>query len=368
MSRRRIKKTIKACLAIGLALFAAEGFLRLTTTRELVYDTWFTPGIHQPDAQFGFVFTPNYRGQMRHRDKVWNVPLELDTHGFRQLSTNAASAPTTHHVALVGGASMMMCYGLPDDSTIAQQVTEASTHSLAVRTVAWPGFDSHRSWHVYRNKLRQIDRPQLVVLCVYAKSLPDFAVLPEDMGSLPTAHGAQQKLRFSHGIVVPPRGRLAEQFHAEYEDSFLLCKAIGLADRCWDKVAPRRPGVSTTAHVAVDAPDPIETGRQRFVEFLQHVQTELAADGTSLLLAFLPVQDAQPDCYAALCEAVPDSIRYVDLHHELGAAFRPEGYIADGHYGATQAELIGQALAEQVDRELQGRLLAALERYRENNR
>ncbi len=351
MSRRIVKRTIKGCLVLAIAVASAEGFLRVTTPRELVYDTWFTPGVHQPDEKFGFVFTPHYRGEMRHRDKVWNVPLELDENGFRRPSISNQS-PKTRKVAIVGGASMMMCYGLPDDCTIAHRVADASAEPLDVRAVAWPGFDVLRSWHIYLDKLERSEPPELVVLCIYAKSLADFAALPADVSLPPVPHGGAKRLRFRNGIVVPPRGRLAERFCTAYEGSFLLCKTIALADRCWDKINPTESPASNFSDSDVVAEDPAEIGGTRFVSFLEHVRNHLSSRGIELSVAFLPIQKMPAEFYEPLVAAIPASISYVDLHRELVSELDPQDYIADGHYGPTQSQQIGVSLAEEVDEQL----------------
>ncbi|MHC5053845.1 MAG: hypothetical protein ACYTKD_03905, partial [Planctomycetota bacterium] len=73
--RGRVRLAARALLSVAAALLATEGLLRVVIPPEDAFGFWFPRGVHTPDAKYGFVFTPGFRGVMSHPDGVPCVPL-----------------------------------------------------------------------------------------------------------------------------------------------------------------------------------------------------------------------------------------------------------------------------------------------------
>lgn len=336
---------IRGALTIALAVLAADAYLRLAVERELLCDTWFTPGVHTPDARHGFVFTPNFRGHMRHADGVWNVPLALDELGLR--SSPPASGDDQETVLLIGGASMTMCYGLPDDQTIAAQLRSSLGGSARVSAVAWPGFDLYRTWHLYRQTLADRPPPRAAVLCVYAVTPEYFAELPADFNQPPSAASNENLFRYSPGLVVPSSGPLSQWLGPAYYNSPVLNFAARKIDRRLvkltdsDQTEPR-----TTPAEAMSKPlDLHGKGLARFRQFLEHVDAHFRSRGTRCAVAFMPQAEASVNLYDELSQSAKGVMPMIDLHRQLHEQAAPRDFIASGHYGPRLANDIADRLA-----------------------
>ena len=335
MVRGIIKNLILGGIVVMIALAAAEVFLRLTVAQEMIFDTWFTPGIHVPDEKFGFAFAGNYRGYMRHRDRVWNVPLHLDEHGFRLPNYSGEPGPR-RYVVVIGGRSAMMSYGLPDDKTVTGKIAANSRYNLEVRNTAWPGFDLYRNWHIYRDRLGGSEHLDVAIIGIYGKRPQSFAGFPDDFEAVPPP---------------PSRFRLQSVLGSDHYRSFVAHGALRMIDRLLERKKESEPRVPHKSGKPVHALNDIERlGLDRFSEFLSYLEQRFSRRDTKMMVAFMPRTGTPQSFYDALSEAVPDGIPWVDLHRDLARQIRQDGFIADGHYGAEQADLIGNRLAREVDK------------------
>jgi hypothetical protein len=346
---RRIALVVLVTVAAGVA---TEGLLRTIAEPETMFHFWFTPGIQLADEEFGFRFTPGYRGFMRHRDRVFGVPLALDEHGFRPAILGDKQGPRTP-VTLIGGRSMMFSFGLFDEDSIAGQLAAASRQSLEVRSAVWGGFDLYRMWHIYQRTLAKADRPKVVILSLYNETLEEFHFIPERLDQLPAPQDPKYLFRFVDGLALSAAGPLHEALGRHAYRSFLGYGLLSRLDptlaRVWGRVRRMRAQLAPRPAGAAAVPPSIrEIGRANFTRMLEHIRDELAARGTQVMLVFLPVARSW-DFYQALETAIPAGITPTNLHQRLFEELPRHQYIADGHYGAEHARIIGSALAREVD-------------------
>ncbi len=348
--RRGGRGWFQTLLVLCLGLAAAESYLRLTIPLELMFDTWFTPGIHVRDETFGFRFAPDYAGEMWHRQGVFGVPIELDEHGFRPTPTRRGAEPI-RRVALIGGASMAMGFGLSDDATIAARLAVASQHRLDVRNTAWPGFDVHRNWLVFREAFGD-ERFDLGVVLLYRVTLESFADVPDDLTS-PAPMEQDDPFRLMDGLVVEPPGPIAAVLGRSYYRSFV---AHGVLRRLDDGLArgvdrPRPAGLPGAGHdidPAAAKRGRRSRGRERLAALLAHIERGFAEQGARTLVVFLPMW-APPDVYAPVERALPRGLPRRNLQRQLRRELRVRDTIAAGHYSAPQAERVARRLAVEVD-------------------
>jgi hypothetical protein len=338
-------------LAVAIAIILAEAFLQITLEKERVFETWYTPGIHAPSKKFGFVFASGYKGYMRHKDKVWNVPLQLNEHGFRQPVLAGPGRPR-RKVVMIGGASLMFCYGLPDHQTITSQIAKASEHNLEIHNTAWPGFDALRNWHVFLDTLDASEEFDAAIVAITPKhALKYCAALPNDFSQLPPHPPSEEFFAFMDGLAIRDRGRLAEALGPAYFRWFVAYKSLSLVDgffpeqQGWRDLEPEEAVNLTNEKV-----NQTEFALQQFSRFLLYLDAHFRQRGTKMLVLFLPRVGRRLDFYDPLPTAIPQHIAWVDLHKELLPQLNPNEYIAWTHYSAEQAERIGKRLAEEIDR------------------
>ena len=342
-------KTLREVAVVGavglLSLVGTEAFFRLMVPYELALETGFTPGIHTSDEQFGFVFTPDYRGYMRHADGVWGIPLTLDKNGFRKTAVGRGSTPR-RRIVMIGGMSMMMGYGLPDEQTVPGILASTSQHSLEVHNTALAGFDLLRNWHLY---LQKLDKQAFdgVILSVYG-NFPDmlahFSELPDDLSQVPAAPPREDLFSFFDNLVADRQGPLAEALGSELYTSYIGYRVFHAIDRRLRLMGyglPRR--VESLSH------KPSGSGAQKFAALIDRMSAHFRRKGTRLLVVFLPIQNSPDTFYSPLAEALPNGIPYLDLHHNHRAAIAREAFLAVGHYGREQSRIIGSALADAVE-------------------
>lgn len=343
-----MKNIILTILAVLVGTVASELYLRLTVARELMFDTWFEPGINIPDRKYGFVFAPNYKGYMRHRDKVPNVPLELDGNGFRIRNSQNKSG-LARPVVVIGGMSMMMGYGLPDDRTITGRMATRSRYDLQVQNTAWPGFPLYLNWHVFKDKLGTTGGFKVAVLCIHGETPSHYYWLPKDFAK-PPAPPREDVFRFVPGLAIKPEGRLQAALGRNYYRSFVMFKVFRVADRLLDEWAgPSGRERAQAGESEQSGAEVREAGLRRFSAFMTYINGYFRRKGTIIIVAFLPTRGAPRGYYGELAGAIQSEIPWIDLHAELYGKLGDEGLIAGGHYGAEQSDLIAARLISQVD-------------------
>ncbi|MDV6029761.1 MAG: hypothetical protein F9B45_06560 [Phycisphaera sp. RhM] len=337
------------CVAWGiLGVVAAECFVRLVVPFSLFYQTWFEVGIHQPDEELGFVFTPHYVGGMRHRDGAWRVPLQLDENGFRlPVSTDGNSDASGKDVVLLGGGSMMFCYGLRDDQTIAAHIAENSVVPVRVQTLSQPGFDIERDFYKFKRYFEGRLLPSVVVVNAYGRHsetelLAKYSSTPsKPVGDL---------FWFHDDIAMAPRG-LAHRIGRPYSQSYVLAGGCRLADKVYSPLS--RPEDSVTErqikrdHQGTENQAPDETNvREGGKDLFSEMQAYFERRDAKLILVFLPSNDDDPPATADATSQPFDHVTVLDLRGSLSVA--DSDWIAAGHYGPRSARMVGAQIADAI--------------------
>jgi len=353
---RNLGKGLLVLIAAGVA---AEGFLRLVVEPESMLRLGFTPGVQVPDDAFGFAFKGGYQGYMRDRDGVFGVPLALDANGFRLANANRRPGPRSS-VVLIGGRSMMFCFGLLDRESVSGQLAAQSGHALEVQNAAWVGVDLYRMWHLFRQRLEGDRSWRVAVIGVYRETPEGFMDVPADFRRPPKPVPAEVFFRWKDGNVIWPMGvPLQTLLGRYYYRSFVGYGVLSFVDEVLGKLGVRLVQGSEEPEGAGEiAADPKALGLERYRGFLRHMDRELARHGTKMLVAFLPGVNLPPGYYDELAAAVPEGIPWLDLEKELGGRLSDYRSISNGHYGPEQARLIGGRLSQEVDRLLEGGMAA----------
>ena len=333
---QRLRPITLGTAVVLAAVTAAELFLRLMVPPEVAFGTWYSPGIHRADEQFGFLFQPGYRGVMHHADRVGGVPLRLDARGHRR-----SAGTGDRDVVLIGGASMVFSYGLPDAQTVHAELARRSP-DLTVYNTAWPGFGTLRNWHVFRDRFEPDIDPSIAVVFFYDAVPADFADTPDDF-ALPAPQPRDRLFRFRSDLVLYHSGRIANLMGPWYYRSYVGHHLAAAADDLLDGLLgdPRdEPGAPSA---------PASDGAARFVALLRHLDDHFSQRGARMLVAFAPKRRRGADFYEPLAELVPPDIPWIDLHGPLITRLGPDDWIASGHYGPPITREMGRLLAERIE-------------------
>jgi hypothetical protein len=353
MNRARLLGRVGVLLAYTgvavIALLSSELFLNLIVSPTIAETLGFTDGIHTPDPRFGFVFTPRYRGWMRHPDNVFLARLELDPYGFR---LPAASAGSKQNVLALGGRSMMFSYGMIDDYALHHEIGASLRIPSTVYNVAWPGFELFRIFHVYRDGLGKDLHPDFAVVAFYQDTIESYAGLPTDFSHFNgTVPSHDQIFRYYEHIALDlPKGYVSLALGQMFYRSVILNK---LALRLERMEYRAEHILHRTAAPAVVRPDDRELGAQRFRKFTAYLQAYFGGQD-KVLFIFLPGiawsgLDMTADYYDPLVAALPEGANYLDLNRQFGDQVRANGYIALGHYTRASMSLLGRAIAERIN-------------------
>lgn len=347
---------ILGALAILLGGLATEGFVRVIIEPDALFEISFSDGAQRPSDKYGFVFTPGFRGMMRHPHKVWGAPFTLEEHGFRQPARSPSAGADPRRVVLLGGRSATMCYGLPDNRTIQQYMAEASPLPLEVWNTGWAGFDSYRSWLYYEETLGRELEVELVLFCFNPDRPEEFLRdFPEDMGPIPPHEKQAEFWDMMKGNVRLPKDGLERWMGSRYFDSYVVYGILKYRRRLafLGQNIGRLAGVEEEASILPPVPtgpldDVQHRGLERFAEFIAHVRDELAEKGTRLAVVFIPSYGRARDCYRLMDGALPADVPRLDVHRELYDDMRPADWIATIHYGDPQSRLIAARLERYV--------------------
>lgn len=365
---------LTAVVAMVVGWGSCELFTRLIVPPPIFYSLWFEGDVHQADETFGFVFRPGYQGGMRHADGVWDVPLSLDSHGFRQ-PVRSDSQPAERRVILLGGASMAFSYGLTDLESLHGQIARRLPARWSAQTIAWPGFSLLQDLYKYRDRLGR-DPGDFVIVCAYAETDFEQSVVnpfeslldvrmqadaaqtalanPAVMGQSATTANA---LNWVGSVVVPAEPMAVEigpLFYRSYVVaglgrllSPLLSGAMSIRDRRVAGASQQLMG-SGIEHAATETVQAELLGIPR----AYHAATTLRELGVEqVLIVALP---HQKEFFGPSRLPVPDdsSIRVLDLRQafdDSAASTSPVAdWIAQGHYGIHQASWLA-AVIESVN-------------------
>lgn len=354
-------------LACVLATFViVELFLHQVLSPTIEYGLWFSKGAHTPDKKYGFVFTKNFKGAMRHQDQVFYMPLNLNRNGFRQ-TVLSSQGPNPAAVVFIGGRSQMFGYGLHDDETIPAQVAGLTTAPIAAYNTAWPGFNIFLNLMIYRDLLEDEISPSIAVISFYGYHPAAFdSYLPDDSvhyinsedylnRGIETFHAAPKDLfKYNVGLAVKPRGRIAAALGPFYYRSMLIYKLdrlVSTISRIFHQYKRRLIDPN-----ALDAPIPEDTrikrGEKKFKQMVHYITTYFKKRNVQLLFVFLPLRRRPQDTYCELKAMIPPTSCFIDLHSELFGQIEASEFIAGGHYNNTHTGLIGKKIAIAVDQML----------------
>jgi hypothetical protein len=363
----RIAAVHAASILLGAAF--AEGFLRLLILPEHFFSYGASPGIHSPDPELGFVYTPGFRGHWHHPDRVWSVPFSLDEFGYRPMARTAGAEKPTR-VLLLGGRSMTAGAGLPDDETLHHHMVALSKRPLEVRTTGWAGVDVYRCWRYYLRTLDASHEPDLVLVCLNPYPTDSFVrLIPEDLSRVPPHPLGPDLFRMIDGIVCAPEGRLPRWMGRWYYRSYV---GFGLLEK---RVPLRRnlaallgvvPGLESFARridvheeeggcsTAPTDPELGEEGLIRLRRFLLFLEQHFAERGARVAVVYMPSMLGDAGCYAYVDRGVPEHMARLDLHGELYGKLKLSEAIATGHYSARQARQIASVWDEELEKLLAG--------------
>lgn len=356
--RRRLGRTLIGLLMAGLlGSVAAELFLRLIMPPEIAYQTFYSPGIHTPSPKYGFVFAKNYHGRMVHSDNVAYVPLRHDEFGFRPPAATPTAGPVDT-IVLLGGASMVYGYGVPDQYTLPATMVQAASRPIRVYNAAWPGFDVYRMFHAYCEFLEpHIAHPQVAILCLYNVDLADFAQMPDDMQHVPPPPPQAELFRYMDNMVLSaPKGLLSKALGRYYFQSYVGARLASALDRivevplriCRVATAPHPNGIAASSLLPSPSREAADARNlEKLVKFISYVDQYFQRQNTTLMVAILPVaaQLHTAEKYAPIVAALPRQIPCLNLHQELSGQLQPSHFLGAAHYGPYASTEIGRRLA-----------------------
>jgi hypothetical protein len=334
------------------ALLLSELFLNLVLSPEITKSLWYTDGIHTQDFRFGFVFTPNYRGWMRHSDKVYLVPLKLDQYGYRN---PAISAGSRQEVLAIGGRSMMFSYGMTDDHTLPHEIGASLSIPSTVYNAAWPSFHLYREFHIYRERLARRIRPDFTVIAFYQDLIEQYAKreVPEDFTHFdaPAPPHDEMFYYYEQMALNHPEDSVSQALGKLFYRSIIAHK-LGMRLARVEQFCLRLLHGRSAVAVSAD-PNAVADGTRRFRPWTTYLQ-EYFGGRDKVLFVFLPGiawsgLDMKPDQYDPLVAALPDHSNYLDLNRLFGDRVRANGYIAWGHYSAASTALLGQAIGARIN-------------------
>jgi len=347
MKRRKVYYLF---LILLISLTIAELLLRSIIPFEIAFQTWFSPGAQRPDERFGFVFSQNYDGFMRHRDGVLNVPLQLDQYGFRKpFELNNTRQRNSQNIVFMGGASLIFSYGLPDQETIPAEVVKSSCVPLKSYTTSWPGVSLYRNFHIYKEMLEPDINPDFVVLSVYQNDLYDFESIPNDFDDKPEPASVTWLYHNDKPVIVYPSGFLAERLGKLYYQSYILSKLVSLIDFTINQIHSFINDMIFTSDTSTNDSENHFQRNQNFRAFISYLQNYFQNRDIPISVVFMPsMESPQTDLFSELREAVPKEINAIDLHQKLRDNLDDKQFIASGHYNQQQASLMGDKIADQI--------------------
>ncbi len=288
---RRIVLGIVACV---IALVVAEIFMRAVLPITIEQSLWYTGDIHTKNDKYVFVFTPGYQGWMRHSDQVFLERLTLDSHGFRR----AASHPRSEQdVVMLGGYSMAFSYGLGDDDTLNRTIGNGLAKPSTVYNTAWPGFNTFRNFHIYRDLLENEVQPEFAVILLWEKSLAAYGHIPEDPEHFrnDAATAADLFVYFDHHAVEQPDDWLRRSVGKLYYRSIIAHKLSNLLYGLERPIARLFQLIDASAKVVkpgapTDPEFEEQRGAERFQTWTDYLQRYFGGSD-KVLFVFLPRQD-----------------------------------------------------------------------------
>jgi len=358
-----MKRSLIVMLTLVVAVASAEAYLRLTVPFEIMYQTWFSRGVHTADDDFGLVYTKNFKGYMRHSDRSWNIPLDLDENGFRK-SQSYSCTDDCLDVVLLGGQSQMFGYGLQDRYTIAAEIAKASRVPIKVYNTAWPSLDLSLNFQVYKKLLENKVKPKFVILGLYNTTVASIRVMSDDFDFM---HERPSKKIFQYfpDLFVVPLGKIASSVGPIYYKSYVTAGIISFVDRAIYFVERIMNADTETIRSVLynkllygsskknsDNAEYLANNNVnilKFQKFMTYLKTYFKKRDCELLVVFLPHASGVENLYSEVKAIIPPDVDVIDINEELHEETGVKGnYIAAGHYNKHMTNLIGKRIAAEI--------------------
>ena len=359
---RRFVTVLCSLMCLSLGVLASEGFLRVLQPYAIYYSTWFDPGIHQPDDELGFVFSPNFQGGMRNTDRAWYVPLHLDERGLRP-PVSTRNDEQGDDIVLFGGASMGFSYGLTSSESIAAQIASQSQRPVTVHTLPWPGFGIWRDFRKYKRFIEPTQSPRIAVLFLYRDR--DYEdIQAEFTDELPVPELGDDLFRYHDRLVITADGRFPRLAGRVYSESYVaagICRELNEAESAYrwlsrrarfylveggkrKQIAPR-PSSEQIAEKAdqVNANDTLQSEQQHDVNLITQIRNRLASRGTELVVVALPANFNRLRGPEDVSPFIPPGTAFYDLRGVLRDT--DADWKARNHYGTRSARRLGEEIA-----------------------
>ena len=338
-------KKLTLYIAVSIfALVATEVFLHAILPSVIEKDLWFTSGIHTPDEKYGYVFTKNYNGVMRHRDNVYFTPLQLDENGFRKPATGSQY---TREIVLIGGASMTFSYGVDDDQTIHHYISKDVDIPSKVYNTAWPGIGLYRNFHVYKDLIEDRINPELVIFCIYGVQSKNFATYPEIGETYYNQYKHLENLflyNSSHVLRVP-KNKIALWLGKYYYRSLLIFKILKFVEKVEFKLALMFDDSGKTKSLEENLDQ--DKGDRKFKEWFHYLNNHFRK--SKILFVFMPMMYKDRDYYSHLISLIPDRKDYIDIHKIFPDLDGDKNWVGNGHYSQEATKFIGKIIASKIN-------------------
>ena len=337
---------IPACALVAAA--TAEVLLRCAEPPDIYFRPWYKNGIHRPDPLYGFRWTPGYDGYMRHPDRVYTpVPLRLNEFGFRLPVASSHAGPDALRVLLLGGRSMMFCYGLADDETIAGRMAAVSPRPVVVQNVALAGVDLYHNWHLAREQIEAF-RPDVIFICLYKKDPASFFEFAPDFTRLPPPPATEEELFVLWDGIAGGRGPLVNRLGRRHDASYVLYGLCNIEDRIQNNLDRVHSWVRRRQEQG-KIPTPQDEMRSRGLAlFLQHIAGSPVSGGAVTGIVLLPQRNKPAGLYGEFVNFLPGEIPRIDVHAGLAGELGRLPWIADNHYGRELADRIARPMVDEA--------------------
>jgi hypothetical protein len=367
-----IKSIVKYTLISVFSILIAEGFLNLVYSPTILMSKWFTSNIHTPDSSLYYIFTPNYRGWMRHKDKTFLKRLTLDNNGFRNPAMNSAAE---RDIVLIGGASMIFGYGMEDSETIHYHIKNNLDLPSNVFNTAWPGTNIHRNFLVYKRKLENQINPKLIICFFYGENLKSFKeyknisnILREEKQIQDTSSILKIKKKTIDKLFfysrdqdfLEPQYGIAKRVGYLYYNSIIIHSLSNNLDDLYFRVSQIKKKLFeddlTVLKIPTDQNKKVElnagiklSDSSFFVDYINSITSYFERKNQRVLFVFLPTHASEKRYYDEIVSLMPNSVDYIDINKELHEKIKENEFIAIGHYSKKHSEIIGKFIASKVN-------------------
>jgi hypothetical protein len=341
--------------AVLIGTLAAEAFTRVTIEPDAMFEIAFSMGAQSPHEKYGMTYTPGFAGYMRHPDNVWTVPIRFDEYGFRPKVATPDSDPASRlKVALIGGRSMTMCYGLPDEKTIQTFMVADSERPIEVRNTGWAGIDPWRAWNYYLDTVDRETEFDVALFCINPGQFAPYTALPAALDTVPLHESNEQFFYMLPGNIRMPKDALERWMGPLYFRSYVLFGLlryrtfVDVDSIRFAASLQQAPGEVDPGAVSPEAET--EEGRRRFIDFTTLMNDHFAERDTKFGVVFLASKGHPVNCFDGFDEALPAGIPRLDLQSRLRPSMDPREFIGLGHYNGRQAKMVADELLEFVER------------------